>query len=125
MYCACTPTLMSVAILVSEILLLSKTAKFPFPSMVIKKFNHLESAQKIHTNRGQWYCACTPILMGVAILVSEILLISKTAKFPFLTIIFPWSDHYSPWSFKKFNYLESTQKNHANRGQCIVHAHQL
>ena len=39
------------------------------------------------------YCACTPILMGVAILVSEILL-SKTTKFPFPTM------DYSPWSSK-------------------------
>ena len=38
--------------------------------------------------------ACTPILVGVAILVSEILLPSKTAKFPFLTM------DYSPWSSK-------------------------
>ena len=38
---------MGVAILVSEILLLSRTA------MVIKKFNHLELAQKIHASRGQ------------------------------------------------------------------------
>ena len=40
------------------------------------------------------YCACTPILMGVANLVSEILLLSKTAKFPFPTM------DYSPWSSK-------------------------
>ena len=38
--------------------------------------------------------ACTPILVGVAILVSEILLPSKTANFPFLTM------DYSPWSSK-------------------------
>ena len=38
--------------------------------------------------------ACTPILVGVAILVSEILLPLKTAKFPFLTM------DYSPWSSK-------------------------
>ena len=38
--------------------------------------------------------ACTPILVGVATLVSEILLPSKTAKFPFLTM------DYSPWSSK-------------------------
>ena len=38
--------------------------------------------------------ACTPILMGVISLVSEILLPSKTAKFPFLTM------GYSPWSSK-------------------------
>ena len=37
---------------------------------------------------------CTPILMGVAILVSEILLLSKTANFPFRTM------GYSPWSSK-------------------------
>ena len=40
------------------------------------------------------YCACTPILMGVAILVSEILLLSKTIKFPFPTM------DYSPGSSK-------------------------
>ena len=38
--------------------------------------------------------ACTSILMGVAILVLEILLLSKTAKFPFPTM------DYSPWSSK-------------------------
>ena len=38
--------------------------------------------------------ASTPILVGMASLVSEILLLSKTAKFPFLTM------DYSPWSSK-------------------------
>ena len=38
--------------------------------------------------------ACTPILVGVVSLVSEILLPSKTANFPFLTM------DYSPWSSK-------------------------
>ena len=38
--------------------------------------------------------ACTSILMGVAILVLEILLLSKTTKFPFSTM------DYSPWSSK-------------------------
>ena len=38
--------------------------------------------------------ACTSILMGVAILVSEILLLPKTVKFPFPTM------DYSPWSSK-------------------------
>ena len=38
--------------------------------------------------------ACTSILMGVTILVSEILLLSKMVKFPFLTM------DYSPWSSK-------------------------
>ena len=36
--------------------------------------------------------ACALILVGVASPVSEILLLSKTAKFPFLTM------DYSPWS---------------------------
>ena len=40
--------------------------------------------------------ACTPILVGVIFPVSEILLLSKTAKFPFLTM------DYSPWSSKNF-----------------------
>ena len=43
--------------------------------------------------------------MGVAIPVSEILLLSKTVKFPF-----PTMDYNSPWSSKKFNHLESDQK---------------
>ena len=38
--------------------------------------------------------ACTPILVGVPFPVLEILLISKTTKFPFLTM------DYSPWSSK-------------------------
>ena len=39
-------------------------------------------------------CACTLILVGVTSPVSEILLLSKTAKFPFLSM------DYSPWSPK-------------------------
>ena len=38
--------------------------------------------------------ACTPILVGVTSPVSEIPLLSKTAKFPF------WDMDYSPWSSK-------------------------
>ena len=38
--------------------------------------------------------ACTPILVGVVSLVSEILLPSKTTKFPFRPM------DYSPWSSK-------------------------
>ena len=38
--------------------------------------------------------ACTPFLVGVVSLVSEILLLSKTAKFPFQGM------DYSPWSSK-------------------------
>ena len=39
--------------------------------------------------------ACTSILVGVTSSVSEILLLSKTAKFPFRPM------DYSPWSSKK------------------------
>ena len=39
-------------------------------------------------------CACTPILVGVTSPVSKILLLSKTAKFTFLSM------DYSPWSSK-------------------------
>ena len=38
--------------------------------------------------------ACSPILVGMASLFSEILLLSKMAKFPFLTM------DYIPWSSK-------------------------
>ena len=38
--------------------------------------------------------ACTPILVAMTSPVSEILLLSKTAKFPFLPM------DYSPWSSK-------------------------
>ena len=41
--------------------------------------------------------ACTPIMVGVASSVSEILLLSKTAKFPFLPMDYYM---YSPWSSK-------------------------
>ena len=39
-------------------------------------------------------CSCAPIFVGVASLVSEILLLSKTTKFPFQPM------DYSPWSSK-------------------------
>ena len=38
--------------------------------------------------------ACTPVLVGMSTPVSEILLLSKTAKFPFRPM------DYSPWSSK-------------------------
>ena len=47
--------------------------------------------------------ACTPILVGVTSPVSDILVLSKTTKFPFLTM------DYSPWSSKnliEWNRLE-------------------
>ena len=65
---ACTPILVSVVFLLSEILLLSKTAKFPFPTMdyspwvsknlidrnQLKKFMHVGiDVNYIHTNFGE------------------------------------------------------------------------
>ena len=148
---ACTPILVSVTSLVSEILLPSKTAKFPFLTMDyspwsskilidqnrLKKFMQVGMNVKcMYTNfggceysgfgdiatfkNGQFSLsvhghqkiqsigigsknscnyklmssACTPILVSVTSLVSEILLPSKMAKFPFLTM------DYSPWSSK-------------------------
>ena len=51
--------------------------------------------------------ACTPILVGVTSPVLEILVLSKTTKFPFLTM------DYSPWSSKnliKWNQLKKFMK---------------
>ena len=48
--------------------------------------------------------AYTPILVGVAAPVSEILLPSKTAKFPFLTM------DYSRWSSKNLIYRNRLKK---------------
>ena len=48
--------------------------------------------------------ACTPILVRVVSLVSEILLSSKTAKFPFRGM------DYSPWSSKNLIYRNQLKK---------------
>ena len=53
--------------------------------------------------------AYTPILVGVTFSVSEILLLSKTAKFPFPTMDYsPWSSKNSiDWNrLKKFMHVE-------------------
>ena len=94
----CIPILMGVTALVSEILLPSKTAKFPFPTM---DYSPWSSKNLIRRNQLKKFmqvgidvkCMHTD-LMGVTALVSEILLPSKTAKFPFPTM------DYSPWSSK-------------------------
>ena len=66
--------------------------------------------------------ACTPILVGMASLLSKILLFSKMAKFPFLTM------DYSLWSSKKlidWNWLKKfvqvgidVEYMHTNFGGC-------
>ena len=68
--------------------------------------------------------ACTPILVGVTSPVSKILLLSKTAKFPFRTM------DYSPWVLKnliirnqlnKFMHVEiDVTCMHTNFGWCDV-----
>ena len=68
--------------------------------------------------------ACTPILVGVVSLVSEILLPSKTDKFPFRPM------DYSPWSsknlidrnrLKKFMHIEiDVTCMHTNFGGCYI-----
>ena len=110
---ACMPILVGVVFLVSEILLPSKTAKFPFLTMEYSPWPTMDyspwsSKNSIDRNQLKKSCkynlmsnACTPILVGMAILVSKIWLPSKTAKFPFPTM------DYSPWSSK--NSINRTQ----------------
>ena len=63
--------------------------------------------------------ACKPILVDVPSPVSEILLPSKTAKFPFPTM------DYSPWSSKNSINRNQLKKNHASVNWCQMHAHQF
>ena len=62
--------------------------------MVIKKFNRSESAQKIHACRDRCHMHARQFWWAYPLLVSEILLLSKMANFPFPTM------DYSPWSSK-------------------------
>ena len=95
---ASTPILVGVPSPVSEILLPSKTAKFPFLTM---DYSPWSSKNLIGRNRLKKFmrvgidvkCMHTDF-DGRDCLVSEILLPSKKAKFPFPTM------DYSPWSSK-------------------------
>ena len=91
----CTPILVDVTSLVSEILLPSKTAKFPFLTMDYshghQKIESIRIGSKNSCSYKLMSSGCTPILVGVTSPVLEILLLSQTAKFPFLTM------DYSPW----------------------------
>ena len=113
---------MGVAILVSEILLLSKTVKFPFPTMDyspwssknliiwnrLKKFMQVEvNVLCMHTN----FDGCRHSGFGDI----------ATFKNGQISL----SDHGLSMVIRKFNCLESAQKIHASRCQCIVHAHQF
>ena len=117
--------------LVSEILLLSKTAKFPFWGL---DYSPWSSKNLIDRNWLKNSCkyelmssVYTPILVGVVSPISEILLPSKMAKFPFLTM------DYSPWSsensmdrnwLKKFMqvWTHDVKCVHANFGGCGLSA---
>ena len=94
----CTPILVGVVSLVSEILLLSKTANFPFQPMDYSPWSSKNSIDrnwlKNSCNYKLMSHTCTPILLGVTFPVSEILLPSKTVNFPFRPM------DYSPWSSK-------------------------
>ena len=120
---ACTPILVDVPSPVMEILLPSKTAKFPFLTMDgHQKIQSIGISSKISCKYNLMSNACTPILVGVVSLVLEILLPSKTAKFPFRPM------DYSPWSsknlidrnwLKKFMQVEIDVKfMHTNFGGC-------
>ena len=90
MYHTCTPILVGVATSVLEIIIVTSKIwpNFPFEpwTMVIKNINQSKLAQKNSCKYRLMSQACTPILVGGASPVSEILLPSKTAKFPFLTM---------------------------------------
>ena len=89
--------------------------------MVIKNFNRSELAQKF-MQVGLMSSASIPILVDVTSSVSEILLLSKTAKFPFPTM------DYSPWVSKNLFYRNRLKKFmhvgidvyyiHTNFGEC-------
>ena len=95
---SCILILVGVVSLVSEILVLSKTAKFPFRTM---DYSPWSSKNLIDWNRLKKFMQvgldvthiCTNF-GGHVFLVSEIPLLSKMAKFPFRTM------DYSPWSSK-------------------------
>ena len=94
---ACAPILVGMTSPVLEILLLSKTVKFPFPTMDYSPWsskNSIDWNQLKKLMQGLMSYARAPILVGAATPVSEILLLSKTAIFPFLTM------DYSLWSSK-------------------------
>ena len=92
---ACTPILVGVVSLVSEILQHAKTAKFSFRTMDYSPWSSKISIDRKNICKvGLVSSSCTPILVGVVSLVSKIPQPSKTANFPFRTM------NYSPWSSK-------------------------
>ena len=115
---------MGVAILVSEILLLSKKVKFPFPTMEyspwssksLTVWNQLKKFMQVKVNvlcMHNNFDGCRHSGFGdIATFKNGQISLSNHALLQSMVI-------------KKFNHLESAQKIHASRGQCIVHAHQF
>ena len=62
--------------------------------MVVKKYNWIESTQKIHASRGGCEMHANQFLVGMASPVLEILLHLKFGQIPFRTM------DYSPWGSK-------------------------
>ena len=120
---ACVPILVGVVSLVSEILILSKTAKFPFQTM---DYSPWSSKNLINRNRLRKFmqididvtCMYTEFWWAWSLRFRRYWLLSKTAKFPFRTM------GYSPWSSKNLIVSESAQKIHASRSidvTCMSH----
>ena len=109
---ACTPILVGVAYPVSEILLLSKTAKFPLLTMAIV---HGHQKNVIDRNRPEKFMQvgidvkCMHTNFGGCGLSS----FGDIATFKNGQIS-PSDYGYSPWSSKKCNRSESTRKIHAS-----------
>ena len=120
---ACTPILVGLASPILKILFLfgcfQKWPIFPFGPWAIFhgcqniKINRIGS--KSSCKQGLICNACTPILVGVASPVLNILLffgcLQKRLNFSF--------------GVKKFNQLELAQKIHASRGGCIIQVYQF
>ena len=89
---ACTPILVGVTSPFSEILLPFKNGQISLLVHGHQKILSIGIGPKNSCKYGLMSSSCTPILVGVTSPVSEILLLSKMANFPFQPI------DYSPWS---------------------------
>ena len=104
---ACAPILVGVTFSVSEILLPSKTAKFPFRTIIVHGGQKIESPQKIHAYRGWCEMHGNQFLWAWLLRFRRyclFLFAFKTAKFPFRTM------DYSPWSSKNLIDWNRTKK---------------
>ena len=129
-----TPILVGVVSSLSEILLPSKMAKFSFRGM--DYYSPWSSKNSIDRNWLKKFMQVgTPILVGVVSPLLEILLPSKTAKFPFWGMDYsPWSSMMSKcmctqfwgaWSFRFWRYCHlKKQPNFPFGAWTIVHGHQ-